>query len=577
MAARILVIDDERSITVTFERFIRDAGYEVETARSYREGMSKISEQDFDLIFADIILGGETGLDILRGTNERGLKCPLVLITGYPKVETAALAVRLGAFDYLCKPVHKDTLLSVTKLALLHKSMIEANEKYRSNLHAIFNTVKDAMLMVDKDLVVAEINEAAKELLGLSRGDVGKPIGSVLKGANGRCSNALEEALRKKVPVELRRIECQFANRPRRVLNVTASPIFHPKGTLSGVVLVAKDETRLVDLERNLDERRRYHNIVGMHEKMREIYSLVDDLADVRTSVLITGESGTGKELLAEAIHCRGERKGKPLVKVNCSALSESLLESELFGHVRGAFTGAVKDRIGRFQMADGGTILLDEIGDISPAVQQRLLRVLQESEFDRVGDSTPTRVDVRVIAATNKDLRRKVKLGEFREDLYYRLKVVEIRLPPLRERLDDIPLLAAHFVDKLNSKLHKEIDAVSDDVLRVFMNYRWPGNVRQLAHTLEHAFILCRRNVITLDDLPLELKQTVRQTEVSPVATDRRIRERESIVSVLERTAGNKAMAARLLGISRRTIHRKIAEHGIMNHENEILCDMSR
>jgi len=570
MKERILVIDDEQSIKVTFERFLRNAGYEVVTAGNFSEGMAKISEQEFDLIFADIILGGETGIDLLREIRKRNRTCPLVLITGYPNMETAANAVRLGAFDYLSKPVLKDQLLQVAKTALLHKEMIDAAEKYRSNLEAIFRTVKDAIILVDSDLKLIEFNKAAEQFFHFSPESRGK----TLELANGRCVDALKAAIEMQKSVELRRIEYQHEDMPGRVVTMTASPIIHPKGAFSGAVMAIKDETRLVALERDLRRRRQFHHIIGKAGSMQEIYTLVEDLANIQTSVLITGESGTGKELLAEAIHFEGKDKRRPLVKVNCSALSINLLESELFGHVRGAFTGAVKDKIGRFQSADGGTIFLDEIGDISPTIQQRLLRVLQDREFERVGDSNPIKVDVRVIAATNKDLSKKVKVGEFREDLYYRLKVVEITLPPLRERKEDVPLLIAHFIEKYNSKLHKRIEAVSEDVLRVFMDYSWPGNVRQLAHTLEHAFVVCHQNIITLDHLPLDFRKTVIENADLSNINSRKLKEREAIVKVLERTAGNKAMAARLLGISRRTIHRKIVELEIHDVSSQKKCE---
>ncbi|RUA00836.1 MAG: sigma-54-dependent Fis family transcriptional regulator, partial [Deltaproteobacteria bacterium] len=257
------------------------------------------------------------------------------------------------------------------------------------------------------------------------------------------------------------------------------------------------------------------------------------------------------KELVAEAIHYKGPNPDHLLVKVNCAALSEELLESELFGHVKGAFTGAVRDKIGRFQRADGGTIFLDEIGEMSPRMQLHFLRVLQDMEFERVGDSTPVKVDVRVIAATNKDLTKEIAAGGFRQDLYYRLKVVELNLPPLRSRLDDIPLLVDHFRKKFNTKFGKKMTAVSSDVRDVFMQYNWPGNIRELEHALEHAAILCRGNTITIDHLPAELKRAA----IEPDAGD----ERRLILHALEETRWNKTEAAHLLGISRQSLYRKI------------------
>ncbi len=572
--ARILVIDDEESIRVTFKSFLSDEGHEVTTAGGYSEAIERIAGGDFDLVFADIILGAGTGIDILRDVKEMGLTCPVVVITGNPDVETASEAVRLGAFDYIQKPVRQEALLHVTSAALKNKVAIDEKEKYRANLEAIFRSVKDAIVMVDRELVVVEVNDAAKGICGISKSAVGKPFSSLPKACGG-CLEALRETIEKGQSVELYGLECQIRNRPRHVVNLTTSPFIDRNGAFAGAVMVVRDETRLADLERDLKERRNFHNIIGKSEKMQEIYSLIEALSNVQTTVLITGESGTGKELVAEAIHFRGNRSDRPLVKVNCSALSENLLESELFGHVKGAFTGAVQDRIGRFERAKGGTIFLDEIGDISPAIQQRLLRVLQDTEFERVGASVPVRVDVRVIAATNKDLREKVRKGEFRQDLYYRLKVIEISLPPLRERMEDIPLLVDHFLSAFNKKFNKAISGVSTDVLRAFLERSWPGNVRELEHALEHAFVLCRQNIITMDHLPPDFKASVREgteeiagNEASSFLMDRQTAEQKAILQALEKTAWNKARAARLLGISQRTLYRKISEYNIKTEE---------
>ena len=292
---------------------------------------------------------------------------------------------------------------------------------------------------------------------------------------------------------------------------------------------------------------------------------MIEALADVRTSVLVTGESGTGKELVADAVHAAGNRCDKNLVKINCAALSEGLLESELFGHVRGAFTGAVKDKIGRFQRADGGTIFLDEISEMTPSMQLRLLRVLETMEFERVGDSSPMRVDVRVIAATNRDLEQRVKGGRFREDLFFRLKVVEIKLPPLRERRDDIPLLVQHFVDKFNDKFSKAVSGVSESVMDLFAMYHWPGNIRQLENLLEHAFVLCRHSVITPRDLPTDFMSTVDTHKIGSEDDDGTAEVR-AIRGALKQAEHNKSEAARLLGISRRTLYRKLEQHKIVS-----------
>ncbi|MEJ2696541.1 MAG: sigma-54-dependent Fis family transcriptional regulator [Candidatus Sulfobium sp.] len=560
---RILVIDDEESIRYTFESFLEDEGYSVDTARDYHEAVGRIGDTDFDLIFADVILpGGKTGIDVIRELRARKQDCPVIMVTGDPNVESASDAVRLGAFDYIPKPVRQDTLLRVAAMALKHKTVTEEKERYRSNLEAIFRSVKDAIITVDRNTRVVELNAAAAKICGLSREDIGQPFSSVQADCRKNCLGALSETIDTGQPVEVSRLECGHRKSPGHVVTLSTSPLLDHQGGFSGVVIVVRDETRLADLERDLKERRQFHNIIGSDWKMQEIYSLIESLADVQTTVLITGESGTGKELVADALHYRGIRNDKPLVKVNCAALSENLLESELFGHVKGAFTGAITDKVGRFQKADGGTIFLDEIGDISPKMQVRLLRVLQEMEFERVGDSTPVRVDVRVIAATNQELAEKVRRSEFREDLYYRLKVIEMHLPPVRDRLEDIPLLTGHFLKKFNKKFNRDITGISTEVQRIFMDHPWPGNVRELEHTLEHAFILCRQNIITVEHLPGNIKGAAKTT-MSGEARGKKD-EAAEILRALEKAGGNKAKAARLLGIDRKTLYRKMEKHSL-------------
>ncbi len=563
---RILVIDDEEGIRFTFRKFLSDQGYTVVTSENFEEALIRIRESDFDLIITDIVLEGKSGIDILREVRERNLHCPVVMITGYPDIETATNALRSGAFDYIIKPVRKHTLLRVAEMALQHKAVVDEKERYRLNLEAIFGSVKDAIITVDNELMVVEINEAAKNICGFSRHVIGKIFSSQQKNCGGKCLEALKETINKKQPVELCRIECSSNKWPGQVVTITTSPLLSRLGVFSGAVMVVRDETELVSLERDLSKRRQFHGIIGKSEEMQKVYSLIEYLCGVETTVLITGESGTGKELVAEALHHGGVRSSKPLIKVNCSALSENLLETELFGHVKGAFTGAIQDKIGRFQRADRGTILLDEIGDISPSIQLRLLRVLAEKEFERVGDSIPVKVDVRIVAATNQDLRKKIRRGEYREDLYYRLRVVELTLPPLRERREDLPLLVDHFLDKFNQQFSKKIVAVSADVMKLFMDYPWPGNVRELEHSLEHAFVLCRQSIIGVNDLPPEFKD-IAETRTSFLADEKKD-DTEAMLQALEKTDWNKAKAARLLGISRQTLYRKIEAYNILQDE---------
>ncbi len=562
MKGKILIVDDEENIRFTLENFLLEKEYEVTTAGNYQEALTGMDHADFDVIFADILLGGKTGIEFLKEIRDRNLCTPVIMFTGNPGIETAAEAVRLGAFDYLPKPVFKDTFLCITERAMQYKLLVEEKERYRLNLEAIFSSVKDAIITVDKELCVLEANKASKDICSISRDNVGMPFGSLSNQCNKPCYHAIAETVAKKHSVHMHRIECGHKLRPQQVVSVATNPLINNTGIFSGAILVVSDETQLVTLERELKERQQFHHIIGKSDKMQEIYSLIENLADVQSTVLVTGESGTGKELISEAIHYKGERRSKPFVKVNCSALSEHLLESELFGHVKGAFTGATHDRMGRFQKAEGGTIFLDEIGDVSPRTQLQLLRVLQDKEFERVGDSTPIKVDVRIITATNQNLQEKIKCGEFRQDLYYRLKVVEINLPPLRERREDIPLLIAHFLNKFNNKLHKNIINVSSDVQKLFMNYQWPGNIRELEHSIEHAFIVCHQAVITIDHLPATLHKGFKPETALPEKSP--ANERRSLIVALEKTAWSRMKAAKLLGLSRSTFYRKLREYHI-------------
>jgi len=325
-------------------------------------------------------------------------------------------------------------------------------------------------------------------------------------------------------------------------------------------------------LEKELEDRQQFGNIVGKSRRMRDVFQLVENVAATDSTVLIYGESGTGKELIASAIHHGNPTRSKgPFIKVNCAALADDILESELFGHVKGAFTGAVRDRVGRFEAADGGTILLDEIGDISFRLQQRLLRVLQEREFERVGDTRPIKVDVRVIAATNRDLAARAKSGQFREDLYYRLNVLRIQLPPLRDHSDDIPLLVDHFCKRYNETFKKGGLGLAPETMDIIMNHRWPGNVRELENCLERAFIVCHDPVILPKHLPPEMLGGDANTPMMGQddmdgrgGTD----SKERILDVLRRTDWNMAKTARILGIARNTLYQRMKNHGISREE---------
>jgi two-component system, NtrC family, response regulator HydG len=432
----------------------------------------------------------------------------------------------------------------------------------KSRLEAIFRSVNEGIISVDPEMRIIEINQTAKEICGMAADlKIGRSFVAV-DYCDNTCRDVFQEVLSKKTSIKEFNIDCRRKDQVLKKLILSSSPLINDQGEHIGAILVIRDITRLRDLEKQLIDRHQYHNIIGKNKKMQEIYCLLDDLANIETTVLISGENGTGKEVIAKALHYSGNRALKPFVTVNCSALAENLLESELFGHVKGSFTGALKDRDGRFKTADKGTIFLDEIGDISSHIQLKLLRVLQEKEFEPVGSSKTIKVDVRLIASTNRDLKALVDKGEFREDLYYRLKVIEINIPPLRERLDDLPLLVDYFCQKFNKNFLKEINGVDEDVMKALMDYHWPGNIRELEHTLERAFILCREQTIRLEHLPPEIIKGSKQPNAKPVRKE--WDDSKELLAMLQKTGWNKSKTARLMGLSRLTIYRKMIKYGL-------------
>jgi DNA-binding NtrC family response regulator len=318
-------------------------------------------------------------------------------------------------------------------------------------------------------------------------------------------------------------------------------------------------------LQEELQKRHQFSNILGKSEAMRKIFEVVQQVSPSKASVLITGESGVGKEMIADAIHYNSPRKDKPLIKVHCAALSETLLESELFGHERGAFTGAVARKRGRFELAHLGTIFLDEIGEMSQSVQIKLLRVLQDKQFERVGGEETLEVDVRVITATNRNLKQAIEEGDFREDLFYRLNVVNIHIPPLRERKEDIPLLMASFLKEFARENEKKIDGIEPKTRMVLYNYSWPGNVRELRNCIESAVVMSKSSILTVDDLPPHIRADSEGDAIHlTTGVSLAEAEKEVIRATLAAQSGNKSRAAEVLGIGRKTLHRKLQEYGL-------------
>jgi DNA-binding NtrC family response regulator len=324
-------------------------------------------------------------------------------------------------------------------------------------------------------------------------------------------------------------------------------------------------------MEEELERKRQFKSIIGNSRNMREVFDKISKAAPTKASILITGESGVGKELVADAIHELSPRKDHPMIKVHCAALSPSLLESELFGHEKGAFTGAVSQRRGRFELASGGTLFLDEIGEIDQNIQIKLLRVLQEKKFERVGAEKTTETDVRIVAATNKDLKTEIEKGNFREDLYFRLNVVNIHVPPLRERKDDIPLLAAAFLRELAQENGKTIEGIHEKVRLRLYAYEWPGNIRELRNCIESAVVMCQSNVITIDDLPPVFHNGGDDGWIN-IRIGSNMAECEKIIirDTLSHCRGNKSKTAETLDIGRKTLLRKLADYGFGGQDEE-------
>lgn len=457
---KLLIVDDDPLVANSLAAMLRQSGYRVKTAGSTEDALDLIRDDNPDLIMADLQLPGQSGLDLLRIVKKANGSIPVIIITAHGTIETAVEAVKLGADNYLTKPINDD----------------------------------EVRLMVARSL---ERRRLTRENRGLKK---------------------------------------------------------------------------------NLDMRFNLDSIIGHDYKMQKIFALVETVADSRATVLISGQSGTGKTLLARAIHFNSSRQEKPLVEVNCGALPETLLESELFGHVKGAFTGAYRDKVGKFEYADRGTIFLDDISTASQALQVKLLRILQDRQFERIGGLDSRSADVRVILATNEDLKTAVVEGRFREDLYYRVNVVNIEIPPLCERVCDIPLLAQFFLRKLCKENRLSKIRLHRDTMKLLASYRWPGNVRELENVVERSLLLRKDNVIRPSDLPDPILRPRRSGTASRAAASSKETlplkkaleepERRIILAALKKFGFNRQLTARALGINRTTLYNKMKRLGLLENE---------
>ena len=428
----------------------------------------------------------------------------------------------------------------------------------------ILDSIADGVFTVDRDWKITTFNRAAERITGIPRSEaIGKRCCEVFRASICESDCALRRTMETGSPVVSRAVYIVNSEGERIPISISTALLKDGRGSVIGGAETFRDLSVVEELRRELAGQRGPGDIIGKSRAMRRVFEVLPEIAESNSTVLIEGESGSGKELVARAIHDLSPRREKPLVTVNCGALPDSLLASELFGYVAGAFTDARRDKPGRFTVAEGGTIFLDEIGDVSPALQVQLLRVLQEREYEPLGSTSPVKADVRVIAATNRQLDALVQEGRFREDLYYRIHVVTIQLPPLRERREDIPLLLDHFVSRFNRLRGRDIAGVSDEVMAILMRHEFRGNVRELENILEHAFILCRGPLILPEHLPSEIRPS-RPLPKARAGTTLAEIEEQKILDALERHGGNRAAAAKALGIHKTTLWRKLKKLGI-------------
>ncbi len=453
--ASVLLVDDDQIILDSLGGFLELEGYDVTIAPSIAKAINCLKAAHFNLVITDVSMPASDGFELLRYVKANHEEVVVILVTGYGTIEAAVEAIKLGAYDYLTKPIIDDDVRMAVERALQQQRLIAENRQ----------------------------------------------------------------------------------------------------------------------LKQTLSDRYSFRNIVGQDYRMAKVFDLIDAVADSRTTVLITGESGTGKSMIARAIHSHSPRAVGPFVEVACGALPDTLLESELFGHVRGAFTHAVIDKQGKFAAADTGTIFLDEIATASPQLQVKFLRVLQEKQFEPVGSNTTQTADVRVILATNHDLRDEVAGGRFREDLYYRINVVNIELPPLRDRIGDICLLAEHFLAKYLDGSNRRIEGFAPETIELMQHYAWPGNVRELENCVERAVVLCRKSIVEPDDLPPNVLQSVSAGAgvLAAPATGTTLAkalegpEKQVIQNRLQAHNGNRQATADDLGINRTTLYKKMKKFGLL------------
>jgi DNA-binding NtrC family response regulator len=561
--ARILVVEDEAVVALDVQGRLRRLGYQVVgTAASYEGALARAAELRPDLVLMDIALrDGPDGIAAAERLRTE-LAVPVVFLTAFADADTLERAKRASPHGYIVKPFEGRDLRATIEIALYRDGLDRALQRSHDDLLAVLDVQRIGNVLVEAAGRIVFANAAAGRILGVdptTLRDLPWPEGLRLSGEARR----RVEALLRTAPARRRKVVASLpGNAPgSSVVDIEIEIDDDPRAPERKIFFLT-DVSELYGLRRLLDEQGRFRDLVGRSEAVKRVVRLVKQVAPTDVTVLIEGETGTGKELVARAIHDESTRRKGPFMAVNCAGLSEELAASQLFGHRRGAFTGAVADATGVFEAARGGTLFLDEIGDLPPRVQTTLLRVLEERAVMRLGETQLRPVDVRIVAATNRELTTEVAAGRFRSDLFYRIRVGRIHLAPLRERRVDLPLLVQHILSEQRAIAGRAVTTVSDEAMQAMLAYEWPGNIRELKNALGYAVIHCAGPAVELEDLPPELLE-----RAPPAAgTGRALgaEERESIVEALERAGGDRKAAAALLGVSRATLYRRLAQYGI-------------
>jgi len=554
---RLLVAEDEEIVALDLQSQLERLGYDVVARVNSGEAACREAERLHpDLALLDILLeGGIDGIEaarIIRQTH----RVPVVFLTAYSDADTLGRAKAVEPHGYLVKPFDQRVLDTTIQVAL-HKGELDRRlEQSHDDLQAILDAQRHGTVMVDAEGRVTLLSRVARRILGsAATGSLGRPWREVLPIPDDAAAE-LEAMSRRPAPGRTK-VSATLEIGENGALPVEIELADDPRAA-GRAILFLYDVSELHVLRRQLDERARFDDMVGKCKPMRRVFELIEELATVDSTVLIEGETGTGKELVARAIHRRSPRGQRPFIALNCGGLSEELAASQLFGHRRGAFTGAMDHRQGLFEAASGGTLFLDEIGELPIRVQTTLLRVLEEKAVMRLGEAAVRPVDTRVIAATNSDLGRETAEKRFRADLLYRIRVARIALPPLRDRIEDVPLLVRAFLSEIAATAGKQVQRFDDETMGVLLQYPWPGNVRELRNAVEFAVIRCRGTAVRPGDLPPEILESL-DAESSGRADPDDLR--GQVLAALEQSGGNRKQAAAILGISRATLYRRLAE----------------